>query len=257
MNCIARPLLLLASLAASLSLSAQTRQATAFSVTGPPSDPIYVDTPEGPLKIEFNRRERSQPFRPLYPEDMAFYHQKALEDGSFAREIVARASLPPGSSNALLLFIPKNKAENKFAIVPVPDNVENFPAGSMRVFNGTGEPVYASIGNERVKLEAGFSEPVSLLDFHNRTVTRKVERGSDDGSTQVRTVENESSNAPVRLAREVSGRFEHVYDSPIRVSPRGRYILLVFKDPRNPSGLRLFTRFIYEQLPNQSQSNGQ
>jgi hypothetical protein len=226
---------------------AVTARFSAFSVTGMPPVKIFVQNADEVVPLLFNRRTRGNTIKYQGPNPVTFFRQVPQEDGTLLPVPVGQVTIPPGLDKVLLLFIPNFRGPDTphYRIFAVNDAVENFPAGSLRVFNGMGEPIYGMIGDKPRVLSPGFNEPLSLLEFHGRIRERMISH--EDGSTHKET--DVDSTAGVQLARKKDGRFEYVYDSPLRIHPKARYILLVFPAPDDPEGNQLYTQIIYESMP--------
>lgn len=220
---------------------------SAFAVMGGPDYDLFIQNQGEETQIAFRSDTRSNLIDYRGPNPLTFYRKVTKPDGTMERVRVATASLPQGISKALLLFIPEkwaNGTADKYYVAVAADDVGSLPRGSLRIFNGTGSPVYAIIGEQKAILEPGFSSFYDLMGFHGRERTRMVE-----SSRGLSTETDVDSTAPIRLARKIDDRYEHVYDSPLRIHPKSRYVLLVFQAPGDKTGNRLYSRIIYELIP--------
>lgn len=217
---------------------------TAFFIGGAPAEKIMLATSEGSKAIKFKRRERSNVIDYSGPNPVVFFTTQGEADRPESRRIVATASIPDGVTKALVLLLPEGDSHRAIAIN---DSRESFPVGSLKVLNVLGSPIYAQIGEERVVLEPGASKPISLLDFVGRTREREIVTGGTNNE-RVETITSIDNTAPIRFAVRKDGRYEHIYDSPLQVSPRMRYLLIALPNLSDPDSSQINTVMLYEEM---------
>lgn len=147
-----------------------------------PTGLCYLPTSQSqPVSLRFFTQNKSAPYSYSGPRNLDFYNEaewaryaelNATTHSAARPKPVAVASLPVGIKQILLLFIPIPEAQAnglKFHVLPVPDDLEWFPWGTLAVINVSGRVFKGSISRQVLDMPLGCSENLAAegaLDIH-------------------------------------------------------------------------------------------
>ena len=130
----------------------------------------YLDSKGRVQELRFLNSGRSQTYRYEGPNPIVFYRGIAAP-GMFGERAdaggvaVGRVRIAPTMKRPLLIFFPKagrREGREEYRIVPFDDSLRNFPRGSIVFYNATGVAMEGYVGQERVTLKLGSSEPIKI-----------------------------------------------------------------------------------------------
>jgi hypothetical protein len=155
---------------------------TVFEAAGDaPADICYDDPSHHAQPLVFNSFTRSESYEYKGPGKIVFFRQTpappTAPDGTPpTRELFSTVELPADGDHFLLLFLPDAFAQqNKQPIIyAIDDSTDAFPFGSVRLFNATKNDLAGAVGNDRIPVLPGASQPLPERNGGAMTVALAV-----------------------------------------------------------------------------------
>lgn len=195
---------------------------------------VYFRNAEGKMReLVFNRRRRSRVYSYRGPPKMEFFRKTGVDDaGKPEWDTVAVLRADPEVREKLIFFLPGAMGKSgrpgegrSFRLRWIDDSPENFPGGSLVVFNACGAPLAGRLGDRDFHLGFGSSAPMDL---------GKLRHGRGDWVS-------------ARFAVRVGEDYELVYGNKLSFT-EGNRVILVLRPPRRSGSLRIDT-YLIEDSP--------
>lgn len=147
-----------------------------------PSVPLFFMSDDTPRWMEVPFGNLSGLFVYRGPDELVFYHQPPSPDPDVPRpSVAARAALPDGMDNIVLLFFTENFDERRYRIIPLDDSEEAFPRNTLRIYNFSAVPVAIELGEERQQIaprSLGFVPVATTGSYERLRMARYAEADS-------------------------------------------------------------------------------
>lgn len=124
--------------------------------------PLYFQSAEKVQRIEIPYGLVSPFFFRTGGDTLTFFHQPPLlEPDAPAPSAAASINLPPSVTDTLLIFRTEDFDSREFSILALDNDPAHFPAQSLRLINGSKDPLALRFGDDQLRLEPGQQEIIS------------------------------------------------------------------------------------------------
>lgn len=189
----------------------------------------YAEPKNEAVPLRFKYRARSGPYEYRGPTPLTFFTIEG-EGAEAERRPIARAKIPSGVGEALLLFVPYEHDGLKYGVYVTPDDLSTFPANSIVFVNFTPRPMIVRMDEDVFQVEPGRSPAQDLSPWIGREVT--LGGGTNNDSERTRRV----SAVPIEILAPMDEEWVRVYSRVMRLGPDKRYIFYAFREGGPESG---------------------
>ncbi|MEO0508415.1 MAG: hypothetical protein AAF065_00975 [Verrucomicrobiota bacterium] len=188
------------------------------------------DPEKGTKELLFNPHERTLGFSYNGPTPVVFFREMTNSEGVIEFQRVG--TIDPGEGklrdDIMLFFLPLSETET-YNVSFMFDSPNTFPEDSLVFFNTTGATFFGILGEERLRLAPGASEPIDLNGYFEEPT-------------------------PIGLVIEREEGYQKVLMNKLRFSP-DRRTLMILRSPKNPNSFRIRTQRLTEYTGSRGSSD--
>jgi len=171
------------------------------------------DPKRGVEELSFNPHERTLGYRYSGSARMRFFRKSISQEEETVYNEVGALNLGSSDADRILFFQPHPSEPKRYQINAMEDTSQTFPDESIVFYNTTKATFQGILGNKRISLEPGQSDPIKVTDYFKEP-------------------------APIALVVRDGEDLHKVLMNKLRFSPNRR-TLLILRAPQDPESLRI------------------